>query len=271
MFKRGAKRTRGGQAWDVSQMFKRYKAARGAEGAGIVFPGVAQRARLRKRNMRTAGFLGIETKFYDTGIAGTAIVATAAGAEMDPTPNVLCLNAITQGDGESQRDGRKVVIKSLQIKGMINADTVANSADPPAGRLIRILVVQDKQTNGATGLQLFSGSSPTTLELSNALLDNRSGMVSINAPYNQNTKERFKILYDRTFNINPNDKAGSLDYVVNVRKMINLNNAVVMYSEGTSTIDALPSRNLFVAYYYSLSTDPSIQMNFTSRFFYTDE
>jgi len=189
MFKRGAKRTRGGQAWDVSQMFKRYKAARGAEGAGIVFPGVVQRARLRKRNMRTAGFLGIETKFYDTGIAGTAIVATAAGAEMDPTPNILCLNAITQGDGESQRDGRKVILKSLQIKGMINADAVANAADPPAGRLIRILVVQDKQTNGA--------------QLNSEDVIKDAGFLDVLSMRNLQYSKRFVVHYDKVIRMIP--------------------------------------------------------------------
>lgn len=184
-----------------------------------------------------------------------------------PTTGGVAFSLISHmddGPDYNERVANKITAKRVYLQYRL----VFGSQDPWQ---LRLICGWDKQTNGATGLQLFSGSSPTTLELSNALLDNRSGMVSINAPYNQNTKERFKILYDRTFNINPNDKAGSLDYVVNVRKMINLNNAVVMYSEGTSTIDALPSRNLFVAYYYSLSTDPSIQMNFTSRFFYTDE
>jgi len=140
----------------------------------------------------------------------------------------------------------------------------------PQPMQLRVIAGWDKQANGQTGLQLFTGTSPTTQELSQALLDDRSSMVTINAPYNQNTKERYKILYDQTFSINPGNSIPS-EHVINIRKMINLNNAVVMYSEGTATIDALPSRNLFVAYYYSLYIGSTPQMNFTSRFFYTDE
>lgn len=195
-----------------------------------------------------------ESKYLDyttTALPTTGGIAFSLISHMDDGPDY------------NERIGSKITAKRVYLQYRI----VLDSLQPYQ---IRIIAGWDKQANGTSGLQLFTGTSPTTQELSQALLDDRSSMVTINAPYNQNTKERYKILYDRTFNINPSNSVPA-NYVINARKMINLNNAVVMYSEGTATIDALPSRNLFVTYYYSLSTSPVSQMNFTSRFFYTDE
>jgi len=173
------------------------------------------------------------------------------------------ISHMDDGPDYNERIGSKITAKRVYIQYRFAFSSLLPMQ-------YRIIVGWDKQTNGTSGLQLFTGTSPTTQELSQALLDDRSGMVSINAPYNQNTKERFKILYDQTHNINPSNSIPPVHFI-NVRKMINLNNAVVMYSEGTATIDALPSRNLFAISYFSLYTDTNPQLNFTSRFFYTDE
>jgi len=196
-----------------------------------------------------------ESKYLDyvaTGAPTTSGVAYSLISHMDDGPDY------------NERIGNKITAKRVYLQYRVVFSTLT-------AWQLRVIVGWDKQANGQAGLQLFTGTSPTTQELSQALLDDRAGMVTINAPYNQNTKDRYKILHDRTFNINPDSAALPDDYVINIKKMINLNNAVVMYSEGTATIDALPSRNLFVAYYYSLSTDNTVQMNFASRFFYTDE
>jgi len=180
MFKRGAKRTKGGAAWDISQMFKRYKSY---GGRAITPPQAAARARLRKRNIRTAGFLGIEKKFYDKTFSGEIGVAVA-NAVSDPAANASCLNAVEQGDGESQRDGRKIVIKSVQVRGDIRGQIEQNQDDVNKAKVVRILLVQDRQTNGAqmTGTQMLTGA--TNVE---------------HAYYNLQYSQRFKVLYDKTF------------------------------------------------------------------------
>ena len=59
------------------------------------------------RNVRTGGFLNMELKFYDTANTGININTSTDGSagEQDPTSK-NCLNAVAQGDGEQQRDGR---------------------------------------------------------------------------------------------------------------------------------------------------------------------
>ncbi len=106
--------------------------------------------RKRKRNIRTAGFLGIEKKFYDTSLVGGALTAPTdvSGGEHNPSATI-CLNSVTQGDGESQRDGRQIAMKSVHLKGQIRAAKQANQIASDQAGTYFIAVVQDTQTNGA--------------------------------------------------------------------------------------------------------------------------
>lgn len=102
-------------------------------------------------NQRVAGFLGVEHKFLDMTYSPTNIANTTgcATGEADPTSgSANCLSCPAVGDSEQQRDGRKIVIESLHIKGNIyrTGETVAAVADP--GRVV-LFVVLDTQTNGA--------------------------------------------------------------------------------------------------------------------------
>ena len=86
-----------------------------------------KQARLRRRNIRTAGFLGIEHKFIDTSLVSSALTAPtdSTGGEHDPA-TVLCLNAVAQGDGEEQRDGKAYVIDQLYMNGFVQFTNQAN-------------------------------------------------------------------------------------------------------------------------------------------------
>ncbi len=95
---------------------------------------------------RTSGFYGrfgrggAETKFFDTDVSAI-IAAIATGMEAS------LLTIIPQGTTESQRIGRKVTLKRLDVKGTITLPTVAVAASTSDN--VRILIVCDKQTNGA--------------------------------------------------------------------------------------------------------------------------
>lgn len=116
---------------------------------------VAQRSRAGKsRNLRTGGFLGIEYKFLDcawnaVGI-GVGASGTATGGELPPSSG--CTAAISvpaQGDGESNRDGRKYVIKSVYFNGVVNTATKSDQADAVDLSGTYFALVLDTQTNGA--------------------------------------------------------------------------------------------------------------------------
>ncbi len=94
---------------------------------------------------RTGGYYGRftsrgngELKFKDTTVSDTPITTTMV---------IQNLTVIAEGNGESERVGRKVTIKSVHIKGvmtMVEATSAANTTDKVFGML-----VQDTQTNGA--------------------------------------------------------------------------------------------------------------------------
>lgn len=99
-------------------------------------------------NYRTGGYEGLEVKFLDSTKAATAVVATAAGAEQDPA-TANCLNGVAQGDGESNRDGRKYTIKRVSVHGTVNLVVGDDQASAIGGVGVRVMLVHDSQTNGA--------------------------------------------------------------------------------------------------------------------------
>lgn len=137
---------------------------------------------------RTAGYYGRfrgrsaatgEKKFFDTRFAETVVAST--GAITNPS-----LNLIPQGTTESDRIGRKCNIKNIHIKGELkfpNSAVAGSTADR-----IRIIIYQDKQTNGATAT------------VAN-ILDNTVGGALIDSFRNLSESGRFYILMDRTMDL----------------------------------------------------------------------
>lgn len=147
-------------------------------------------------NYRKGGYERLEQKFVDTGSTGS-FIDNWIGGEMDPTAaSLLCLNAIEQGDGESQRIGRKVTVTGIYIRGSVNLEpSAASSPGPGSERKVRIVLVQDKQTNGA--------------QLNAEDVMANSAIIPENAFRNLQFDKRFKILGDKTISLNYT--AGSYD------------------------------------------------------------
>lgn len=106
-------------------------------------------AALRRRNMRTAGFLGVEHKFYDTSLNGSAIAnpSDCTGGELDPSSTSM-ISTPAVGDGENNRDGRKIVIESVHIRGHL-ARTASQSTSLFTPTRVVLFLVLDTQTNAA--------------------------------------------------------------------------------------------------------------------------
>lgn len=116
-----------------------------------------------------------ELKFLDT-VQATTVPAAAGSVYTN-------LVVIPQGDTESMRNGRKVVIKSINIRGRMYIQPQANSAN--TSDVIRIMLVQDKQANGVAFTPALV--LQTTDFLSYRNLANTS---------------RFQVLYDQSFSLN---------------------------------------------------------------------
>lgn len=113
-----------------------------------------------------------EVKFLDTNIAQTD-VQTAGNI-------ITSLNIIPEGNGESQRVGRKVVVEAIYCRGKITT-----SGSQFLGGRIRMILFQDKQTNGS--------AAAVTDILETATIDSYRNLSNVS---------RFKILSDQTHTLN---------------------------------------------------------------------
>lgn len=127
----------------------------------------------------------MELKFRNTEVTDDAFTTTWTA--MDPTGN--CLTAIEQGSSEKQRSGRKAWLTSLQIRGEIHVPQSEGATNPHEHQHFRLILVLDRQTNGA------ALTATTVMEPVGA-----NNLFSF--PQLESTG-RYKILWDRTFTINP--------------------------------------------------------------------
>lgn len=136
--------------------------------------------------MRTGGFLGIEFKFID-------IAYSAAITEDDQTLGMTAsyaLNQCQQGTGESNRDGNKIVVTGIGMTGHVQyTPDVAGGAGAPF--IVKLALVQDKQTNGAV------------LDPDNVY---RASGTASQSPYtyrNLEYSKRFKVLWHKLIVVRP--------------------------------------------------------------------
>ncbi len=219
--------------------------------------------RRRRINARTAGFLGIEKKFYDSHLSSKALNATTDNADGECNPSAtLTLNTVAQGDGESNRDGRKMVMKSVQVTGSVFCSAQANQSAADAIPIIFIALVLDKQTNGA--------ALSSELVYVNPSAD--TGLCT-NPVRNLQYVSRFRVLRSTVFV--PPQPAISYDGTnieqggVNVpfRFDADLKDLPVTFSGDTSAISNIIDNSLHVlAWASTTGMAPSIQYNCRLRF-----
>ncbi len=144
--------------------------------------------RRRQLNLRTGGFLGIENKFVDFQTDSDAFALTWARME-DATFDSV--SGIVQGNGESQRIGRKVTLTSIHIKYRVFANAVESQTAPQPDLVGRLVLVLDTQTNAA--------ALTATDVMDNGQTDDLLSFRNL-----ANTK-RFRVLWDNKWKLNIGD------------------------------------------------------------------
>ncbi len=223
----------------------------------------SRRRRPRRRNARIGGFMGIELKFYDQLLTSSALTAptNASGGEHDPSATVL-LNTVTQGDGESERDGRQIKMRKISIRGLITYAAQVNQTAGDNACAIMIALVLDKQTNGATITSENVFINPSA-----------SGTLAPQAFNNLQFIKRFKVLKRIEFNLpqpemtydgtNVEQSGEHIPWEMHV----DLNNLEVNYSGITENVSNIVDNSLHViAYCSSTNLVPQIFYNSRLRF-----
>lgn len=170
----------------------------GAASAAATAAAMAARA---PTNYRTGGFEGLEKKFVDYEYVGGNMSHTVAGSEVDPA-TVNCLNAVAQGDGESQRDGRRCTITSVHVSGYIRRQRQALSSDAAVAVRVKLVLLLDTQTNGAQ------------FNAEDVFVEPTNGVLASCTFRNLQYQKRFRVLGTKIITLNPQSGAGPhIDYL----------------------------------------------------------
>ncbi len=135
----------------------------------------------RRRNQRTSGFIGLETKFSDNEKTSAAIATT--WTTINPTTD-NCLNGLVQDDTENGRDGRVYHITSIHMKIGVNSDASEEDTAPQSDVQVRMCLVLDTQTNG------------TEMSAADCMVSDQT--YDVLAFRNLANSQRFRVLKDKT-------------------------------------------------------------------------
>jgi len=129
-------------------------------------------------------------KYFDIHKSISSIAEGDTWAATEQDPNTLdTLFVPTEGPGINQRIGRKVKVYKIKIRGVIESSALNNSSDPVPSPAVRILLVQDMQTNSvqAQGEDVMATPTVSTTQLAFCQFQNI------------NNFGRFKVLKDKVY------------------------------------------------------------------------
>lgn len=199
--------------------------------------------------------------------------AAMTGMMLDPlTPVVgpqLCLNAISQGTGFSERIGLRIRAHRLVVRGVLRTlQTNFPSGSPPTDFIVFLAIVLDMNTNGAqcvsedifnnvSSLSVYTAVNPFTKRR------NRSRFVVL-----ATSKIRFPC---RAFN---SGELGTWNVPGRIKTFefdIPLSNIEINYSGEFNQITNIVDRSLhIVGSTASLNTNPEVRLDYGARLYFTD-
>lgn len=193
----------------TTQAMRQYQQKRGITSQSVA----AKRQRTGTSSVARARGAAVtgEMKYFDCEKTGTAVAAVTttwvAGTMQDPNTtinlgsaavaNPLALVVPTVGAGLNQRVGRKITVRKIKIHGTVDVAQQAAQAAADGACKIRLVLVQDCQTNAAqmTGAQLFNDAGQAS--------------TTINAFQNPNNFGRFRVLKDKMLTLSNLNLTGS--------------------------------------------------------------
>lgn len=200
----------------------------------------------RTRAIRNRRYTRQEFKSLDVSASSTTV---------DTTGSVTLLNGCIRGSDINNREGREILMKSLQLKVYI-----APNSQATGDQLARVLIVYDRQTNG-------TALTPTEVIDSCCALGMR----------NLENKRRFKILHDMVFELNANyDGAASQvyqpgqHYYKELYRKISL--PVTFGSGNAGSVTDISTGSLYMVRIGTIAPGTAAAAcNFTSRIRFTDQ
>jgi len=166
---------------------------------------------------RTGGFWGVKARSADE----KKFVDTEINTDIDTTGTVTPINLVATGTDFFNRIGRKILIKSFQVRAFLGIENVNQ------GSGVRYMLVYDKQTNGALPAVGDILGIPTTSNPFTAML-------------NLNNRDRFVILWDKIYRMD----LGS--GIITVLKKYKKLSHETVYSGTTAAIGSIATGGLYL-------------------------
>lgn len=231
--------------------------------------GTSRRYRRRSKttgvyaNPRIGGFLGTELKFYDQSLEAGALTAptNATGGEHDPSSTVMIMS-VGQGDGETNRDGRSIVMMSIGLKGMVRIPRAIDQTVLKDTCIVFIALVLDTQTNA------------TQINSEDVYLNKSADANLATMPFrNLENSRRFTVLKTRTLSIGHPQVSWdgtNIEQAGMTRRwdmFVNLNKMKVNFKGTTQTIANITDNSLHViAWCSNVDLAPVLYYNSRLRF-----
>lgn len=168
-----------------------------------------KRARMRKAGYQSRMAIKAklpETKYVDGYLDLTTVHKLGtnddswADTEMNPRQQTAvygCLPVPAEGTSYSGRDGRKIYMKNIKIRGSITWNPVNSLTGGTAQEFVRIVVVKDTRSNG-TEISGEDVIGPGTGSDGNAALTGDAAIMSLTNP---NGWGRYQIIKDKTYRL----------------------------------------------------------------------
>lgn len=173
-----------------------------------------------------------ERKLLDTQINNVAFTAV---------PIITQLTNVAQGNSDSTRIGSKITIVGIEMRYLANSDITGN---------VRVLLVQNRQANGATitAAELFQDATAI------------DAVVSV---FHKDFRRKFRILYDKVHNFSNNSTNS-----ISVHKYLKCN-IPIRYDANVGDITDLQSNSLSYVTTIDLADASAVQTVFI-RLYFTD-
>jgi hypothetical protein len=209
-------------------------------------------------------YLNVETKIFDSTSSGPTDVITYSGTTYN-------LSNIAQGNDYNNREGNSILVQKMRFAFQVAS---SNTASQVQGRqILRVMIIRDMLQNGVDPVP------STILETTATALAPFYGLLHIHDSTDDKPRQRFRILYDRVFNFNPNfatnvtaTGTGAVDLVAsdNHFEVLHLNVGAHTTYQGTTGADA----SNFVGGLYCMAIS-NTQTNgpvltFVNRVYFTD-
>ena len=206
-----------------------------------------------------------EVKWYDTSELKTTWALAANG--IPSAIYIDSLNRIAQGDNGNQRNGNKILVRKLTLRGTCEAyqNADADFTDTVPGEVyFRWMIFIDTQANGANPV------------LTDVFEQNPTGADQFDIFNSLTETGRFKVLMDKFIRVNAaNPMFNTQTHETHVqnrlthfKKTINLNLPIV-YSDTSSNMAAVRNNNIFMVIFNGHGVE-HLGINFRARLRFTD-